>query len=144
MLVCSVNLLDASHRSLRDDYEVSCPALDLLVDIAGGCEGLRGSRMMGGGFGGCTISLVDRDRAHNAARMIRDQYSRETGREPWIHIAGPADAVRRILFEWVIKMSKKLSNGAIALIAPIAFSRIAFSLSMLLLIGTPELMAKTG
>jgi galactokinase len=91
------NLMDASHRSLRDDYEVSCPELDLLVDIATGCEGLRGSRMMGGGFGGCTISLVDSDKADHAARMISDQYSRETGREPWIHVAGPADAVCQIL-----------------------------------------------
>jgi len=90
-------LMSASHLSLRDDYEVSCPELDLLVEIAAESEGLRGSRMMGGGFGGCTISLVDRDRADDAAKIISDQYSRETGREPWIHIAGPADSVRRII-----------------------------------------------
>jgi len=89
-------LISASHASLRDDYEVSCPELDLLVDIANACEGMRGSRMMGGGFGGCTISLVDLDLLDGAAERIRAEYGRETGREPWIHRVGPADSVTRI------------------------------------------------
>jgi len=89
-------LMIASHLSLRDDYEVSCPELDFLVGIAAECEGLWGSRMMGGGFGGCTISLVDSDRAEDAAETIRKQYGRKTGHEPWIHVVGPADAVSRI------------------------------------------------
>ena len=89
-------LMSASHLSLRDDYEVSCPELDLLVEIAAGSEGLQGSRMMGGGFGGCTISLVDSDMAEKARETIRSRYGRETGREPWTHIVGPADSVKRI------------------------------------------------
>jgi galactokinase len=51
-------LMLASHESLRDDYEVSCPELDLLVDVAAGVDGCAGARMMGGGFGGCTVNLV--------------------------------------------------------------------------------------
>jgi galactokinase len=49
----------ASHRSLRSDYEVSCEELDFLVDAAGAIEGVYGARMTGGGFGGCTVNLVD-------------------------------------------------------------------------------------
>ena len=52
-------LMDESHRSLRDDYEVSCRELDLMVELAGRVEGVYGSRMTGGGFGGCTISIVE-------------------------------------------------------------------------------------
>jgi len=51
-------LLQKSHRSLRDDYEVSCRELDLMVEIAVAQPGLIGARMTGGGFGGCTINLV--------------------------------------------------------------------------------------
>lgn len=50
-----------SHYSLRDDYEVSCYELDLLVDIAKSIEGVIGARMTGGGFGGCTVNLLHRD-----------------------------------------------------------------------------------
>jgi galactokinase len=67
-------LMVASHSSLRDDYEVSCDALDRLVALALECDGVYGSRMTGGGFGGCTVSLVARDKvegviAHIQARM---------------------------------------------------------------------------
>lgn len=51
-------LMTESHISLRDDYNVSCPELDSLVDIALSVEGVLGSRMTGGGFGGCTVTLV--------------------------------------------------------------------------------------
>jgi galactokinase len=89
-------LMSASHNSLRDDFEVSCPELDLLVDIANECEGLWGSRMMGGGFGGCTISLVDVDMAEQVAKTIKARYARNSGREPWLHIVGPAAGVCRL------------------------------------------------
>lgn len=51
-------LMTESHNSLRDDYNVSCPELDSLVEIALSVEGVLGSRMTGGGFGGCTVTLV--------------------------------------------------------------------------------------
>ena len=61
----------ASHQSLKDDYEVSCEELDLLVDLAGNIGvpgGVYGSRMTGAGFGGCTVSLVRSDRVETIAR----------------------------------------------------------------------------
>ena len=54
-------LMTASHKSLRDDFEVSCDELDCLVDIANGIEGVLGSRMTGAGFGGCTVTLSHKD-----------------------------------------------------------------------------------
>jgi galactokinase len=90
------SLLNQSHVSLRDDFEVSCEELDCLVDIANGCDGVLGSRMMGAGFGGCTINLVEPDVAGEAAEGIKSQYSRLTGRDPWVHLAAPADVVKRI------------------------------------------------
>lgn len=89
-------LVNQSHASLRDDYEVSCKELDRLVEIATACEGVLGSRMMGAGFGGCTISLVRTEAAQKAAARISEQYARDLGKGPWVHIAAPADAVNRI------------------------------------------------
>ena len=54
-------LMKASHRSLRDDFEVSCPELDMLVKLANGTGGVLGSRMTGAGFGGCTVSIAHKD-----------------------------------------------------------------------------------
>lgn len=89
-------LVGQSHISLRDDFEVSCPELDRLVEIASGCDGVLGSRMMGGGFGGCIISLVREGAAGRAAAQIVAQYARKQGQTPWMHLAGPARAAQRI------------------------------------------------
>ena len=86
-------LLDASHASLRDDYEVSCPEVDRLVQIAREQPGVSGSRMMGGGFGGCTISVVEVGTVREAAAGIAESYGRVLGRRPWMHVAGPAGPV---------------------------------------------------
>jgi galactokinase len=86
-------LMDASHDSLRDDYEVSCRELDLLVDLArelGPEGGVIGSRMTGGGFGGCTVSLVERDKIESAAQRIAQEYRAATEIEPSILISRPA------------------------------------------------------
>jgi galactokinase len=75
----------ASHASLRDDYEVSCRELDLLVELADGlgrAGGVYGSRMTGGGFGGSTVSLVETARVDDVAQAITTAYQRETGVEP--------------------------------------------------------------
>ena len=55
---------------VRDDYEVSCPELDELVSIANSCEGVYGSRMTGGGFGGCTVTLVKREGVDDCIRTV--------------------------------------------------------------------------
>lgn len=75
-------LMDQSHQSLSDDMEVSLPALDRLARIARATPGVHGARMMGGGFGGCVIALVDEDRAAAAMAAIQAAYGEEIGRVP--------------------------------------------------------------
>jgi galactokinase len=72
-------LMYASHASLRDLYEVSCPELDLLVELAASLPGAAGSRLMGAGFGGCTVSLVDVDEAPAFADDLVARYHGRTG-----------------------------------------------------------------
>jgi galactokinase len=86
-------LMYASHDSLRDDYEVSCRELDLLVDLAREMDaegGVIGSRMTGGGFGGCTVSLVRSDKVDDVAQQLAQAYRAETGIEPSIIICRPS------------------------------------------------------
>jgi len=88
-------LLNASHDSLRDDYEVSGPELDLLVRIARGVEGVLGSRLTGAGFGGCTVSLVRPDAVDVLRNAVLARYQAETGCEPriWVSPAAAGAAV---------------------------------------------------
>jgi galactokinase len=72
-------LMYASHAGLRDDYEVSCPELDILVKLAEGRPGVFGGRMMGGGFGGCTINLVTVDQVEPFVEYMTAEYERSTG-----------------------------------------------------------------
>ncbi|KAE8576943.1 hypothetical protein XENTR_v10004373 [Xenopus tropicalis] len=67
-------LMVESHNSLRDDYEVSCPELDELVAIALEVPGVYGSRMTGGGFGGCTVTLLEASAAEGAKQQIKAKY----------------------------------------------------------------------
>ncbi|HKV78243.1 MAG TPA: galactokinase [Candidatus Sulfotelmatobacter sp.] len=83
-------LMYESHRSLQQDYEVSCKELDLLVEIASSCEGVYGSRMTGGGFGGCTITLV---RAHSVEAFqerVTRAYIKKTGITPDVYVCSAA------------------------------------------------------
>ena len=71
-----------SHRSLRHDFEVSCPELDTLVDVAseiGLAGGVFGARMTGGGFGGCTVTLVRTPHVDAVAATLATEYRRRTG-----------------------------------------------------------------
>ncbi|HEY8518159.1 MAG TPA: galactokinase [Candidatus Binatia bacterium] len=90
-------LLYASHASLRDLYEVSCPELDALVEAASGCRGVLGSRMMGGGFGGCTINLVRADAVDEVAKAIAERHRARHGVRPWIRACRAADGAGRVL-----------------------------------------------
>ena len=72
----------ASHRSLQHDYEVSCPELDALVDLAIAQPGVHGARMTGGGFGGSTVSLVDESALDVVMTAVRDAYRKRFGVEP--------------------------------------------------------------
>jgi galactokinase len=84
-------LMYESHRSLREDYEVSCRELDLLVEIATTCDGVYGSRMTGGGFGGCTISLVRADAAEHFQAKIKEEYARQTKIVADIYVCSAAE-----------------------------------------------------
>jgi galactokinase len=84
-------LMYESHASLRDDYEVSCPELDLMVDLAGSTAGTYGCRMTGGGFGGCTVTLVEKSSADAFRTRIKDGYQRVTGVCPDIYLPDIAD-----------------------------------------------------
>ncbi|HEY4364433.1 MAG TPA: galactokinase [Bryobacteraceae bacterium] len=79
----------ASHASLRDDFEVSCPELDLLVQIASDLPGVYGSRLTGGGFGGCTVSLVRSEHSEAFRETLRDRYREATGIEPELYQLKP-------------------------------------------------------
>ena len=79
-------LLAESHRSLREDYQVSCGELDIMVEIASRQPGVYGARMTGGGFGGCTINLVRAADALEFQRRVSAEYAAATGRKPDIYI----------------------------------------------------------
>jgi galactokinase len=83
-------LMHQSHASLRDDYEVSCRELDVMAGLAQAAEGVIGSRMTGGGFGGCTVSLVRREAVAPVTETLRERYQQETGIEPAIFATRPA------------------------------------------------------
>jgi galactokinase len=89
-------LMDRSHRSLRDDYEVSCRELDLLVDIAGNHGGVIGARMTGGGFGGCTVNLVRRDSLEEFQRVVSEEYARATNIQAGIYVSAAGDGAQEI------------------------------------------------
>ncbi len=72
-------LLWQSHAGLRDEYEVSCPELNTLVEIARQVPGVLGARMMGGGFGGCTINLVRNEAVERLRQAVNEQYPDRTG-----------------------------------------------------------------
>ncbi|HEX6504337.1 MAG TPA: galactokinase [Terriglobales bacterium] len=84
-------LLRASHRSLRDLYEVSCRELDIMVQLAEGLPGHLGGRMTGGGFGGCTVNLVEAAHATDFATRIAERYQQDTGIKPEIYLSAAAD-----------------------------------------------------
>jgi galactokinase len=86
-----------SHRSLRDDFEVSCKELDLLTDIADQTEGVYGARMTGGGFGGCTVNLVAPDAIARFLDEVPRRYRDQTGIQPEIYLCKAADGAGRVL-----------------------------------------------
>ena len=79
-------LMNQSHISLRDDYEVSCEEIDILVDLAWKIPGVIGSRITGGGFGGCTVSIVKNDAVDTFINEIGPKYAKEVGHEAEFYI----------------------------------------------------------
>ncbi|MFO8007577.1 MAG: galactokinase [Candidatus Brocadiia bacterium] len=87
-------LMDESHESLRDDYEVSCEELDLMVEIARRQPGVLGARMVGAGFGGCTVNLVCAREAEEFIPAVADAYREQTGIEPDVYECVAVDGAR--------------------------------------------------
>jgi galactokinase len=91
------NLMSQSHQSLRDDFEVSCPELDLMVELAEKVEGVYGARMTGGGFGGCTVNLVRADCVDTFKTEVSKGYERATRSMPEIYVCSAADGVTQVI-----------------------------------------------
>ena len=89
-------LLYQTHAGLRDDYAVSCPELDFLVDTAAGIEGVAGARLMGGGFGGCTINLVQKQAVQNFIETMLFVYKKQFGIQSEAYLYNIVDGTRVI------------------------------------------------
>lgn len=89
-------LMIESHKSLRDDFEVSCKELDILVDAAIDCSGVLGSRMCGGGFGGCTVTLVAKDSVAVAIAHINTVYEKNGYGNALFFVCEPSEGARLI------------------------------------------------
>ena len=89
-------LMAESHVSLRDDYEVSSRELDLMVKLAADVEGVYGARMTGGGFGGCTINLVDADHVDKFTRTVAEGYEQSTSLKPEIYVCEASKGAEQI------------------------------------------------
>jgi galactokinase len=88
-----------SHRSLKLDYEVSCPELDILVDSAISIDGVLGARMTGGGFGGCTITLMKRTAIGRFEASARHRYQEAFDTTPGIFEVRPSDGASEIVID---------------------------------------------
>ena len=84
-------LLNASHRSLRDDYEVSCAELDCLAEIAWETPGVYGARMTGAGFGGCTITVLTKEAVPHLVERAKRGFLEMFGKEPGISLVRPTE-----------------------------------------------------
>ena len=87
-------LMNESHIGLRDKYEVSCPELDAMVEIAWSADGVLGSRMTGAGFGGCTVTLITEDDVEQLIEKVRKEYPERTGLQPEIYVCSAEDGAR--------------------------------------------------
>jgi galactokinase len=88
-------LLSESHASMRDDYRITIPELDVAADTLV-AAGALGSRMTGGGFGGCVIALIDESRVEDAEAAVRREYTARGFRDPAVFAASPSAGAQRI------------------------------------------------
>ena len=95
-LVTFGKLMNASHTSLQYDYEVSCDEIDVLVSAAWGIPGVIGSRITGGGFGGCTVSLVENDKVESFKEIVGKTYTEKTGLHADFYIVSCGEGAHKI------------------------------------------------
>ena len=89
-------LMAEAHRSYSQDFEGSCPEADAMVSLAQDLPGMIGARLTGGGFGGCTVNLVQRSEAAPFAKALAGRYATQTGIQPQIHICHASDGAHRL------------------------------------------------
>ena len=89
-------LMNESHVSLRDDYEVSCEEIDVLVDAAWKVDGVIGSRITGGGFGGCTVSIVKDEAVENFKAQVEKAYEEKTGKKADFYVVEIGDGPSKL------------------------------------------------
>ncbi|MGH2507125.1 MAG: galactokinase, partial [Ktedonobacteraceae bacterium] len=89
-------LLWQTHAGLRDEYEVSCVELDTLVELAHAVPGVLGGRMMGGGFGGCTVNLVRDEAVEDLKHLVEKAYPARTGRQARMDVCRAAGGPRSL------------------------------------------------
>ena len=89
-------LMNASHESLKNDYEVSCEEIDILVDLAWKTPGVIGSRITGGGFGGCTVSIVENDQVQAFTENIGKAYAEKVGHEAEFYVVDMGDGAGKM------------------------------------------------
>ena len=95
---CAVfgELMNESHASLDQDYEVTCPELNVMVELARQVSGVYGARMTGGGFGGCTINLVQTDAVERFHQMVAKGYQERTGLAPEIYVTAASQGATEV------------------------------------------------
>jgi galactokinase len=86
--------MSQSHVSLRDDYQVSCEELDVAVDVAAAEPGVYGSRMTGGGFGGCTVTLVDTSAIERVSTSVKSAFQARGWKEPELFASAACPGAR--------------------------------------------------
>jgi len=92
-------LLGKSHKSLRDDFEVSSDALNAMVEAAAAHPACYGARMTGAGFGGCAVALVQADRGQEFLETVAEQYRQNTGNEPAVYLSRAANGVEALPYQ---------------------------------------------
>ncbi|MBU07573.1 MAG: hypothetical protein CME13_06345 [Gemmatimonadetes bacterium] len=85
------SLMDASHLSLKEDFEVSSEALDVMVECARPAAGCLGARMTGAGFGGCTVALVEATQTQGFCAEVGAAYQTRSGHEPQLYVCRATD-----------------------------------------------------
>ncbi len=90
-------LMAEAHASYRDDFEASCPEADLMVELANRQPGLIGARLTGGGFGGCTVNLVEEQHAEAFQAAVANSYREQTGIQPDVFRCHASDGARQVL-----------------------------------------------
>ena len=84
-------LMNASHVSLRDDYQVSCEEIDVLVNLAWEIPGVLGARITGGGFGGCTVNIVENDMVDGFQNIVGESYEKKVGHRAEFYVVDVGD-----------------------------------------------------